>query len=242
MKKLVVFGLLLVGGAARGQQASLSFGPRVGLNLATYHSAQLANSETRGYRAGFEAGLAGTVGFGHLALQAAVLYAQRGATSHAEVTSYTGTGPGVGTTFDGHSRLNYLTVPVALAYTQHTDGQGAQVFAGPYFGLLLNGRYDNTITPQGAASINASGAITPVNNAGPDLATNTGGAYTRRFDAGLQGGVGYRYHGLLVQASYSLGLLNLAPSYTYNMVPVSSRPHYNRAFHATLTYLFALKG
>jgi hypothetical protein len=81
-----------------------------------------------------------------------------------------------------------------------------------------------------------SGRITPVANDAPDF-----GSFARRFDAGLQGGVGYRYQALLLELGYSLGLRDVAARYTYNGIPVSSSPYYNRAFQASLSYLFAGK-
>jgi len=241
MKILIAFYLLWVGTAsARAQQPSFSLGPRVGLNAATYHSAQLHDYETQGYRVGLEAGLASTVNFGHLGLQAAVLYAQRGATLHADIEFNSGSGTGNKGTYDASSRLNCVTMPLALAYNQRTDGQGAQLFAGPYFSLLLNGHYDNTLTSPSGGATSRSGAITPVNDEALDLATHPVPAYRRRFDAGLQGGLGYRYHALLFQASYSLGLQNAMASFTYNGAPVNHPASYNRAFQASLSYLFGL--
>jgi hypothetical protein len=233
-----IFPFLLLAGLGlstlRAQaQASFSIGPRVGLNLATSHFVHPSIFDAPQYRPGLEAGVASVVSWGHVALQGSLLYSQKGYKERTTVeirTSnniYSGTGE-----LEHAERLHYLTLPLALAYTQHRDGQGFQVFAGPYASLFLSGRYTDTTTPQGAPAFTDSGSIT----AAPDAAYDYG-PFVRRFDAGLQGGLGYRYQGLLFQAGYSLGLRNVAAE---TSLPLRG-PHYNRAFQASLSYLVGLK-
>jgi hypothetical protein len=66
--------------------------------------------------------------------------------------------------------------------------------------------------------------------------------YARRLDLGAQAGVGYQLGRALLQASYSLGLRNVAAPTTYfsNGVPTSSySPKYcNRAVQVSVSYLF----
>ena len=70
--------------------------------------------------------------------------------------------------------------------------------------------------------------------------------YSRRFDAGLQGGSNNCRGRALLQIGYRLGLRNLGAAYRYGSGPtaqVAPSPSYrNRAFQATHTYLFASKG
>ncbi|MDO7846672.1 porin family protein [Hymenobacter sp. M29] len=232
---LPLAGAFLLLAAPARAQTSFSIGPRVGLNLATYHYSEKPILGTIGYRAGVEAGVAATVGREHFALQAAVLYSQKGFIQRYTVDLRTANNLPLGTAdIEYRNRLNYLTIPLSLAYTQGSDGQGAQVFAGPYLGVLLSGRYESVETLQGGGeSTTRAGDITPISKTAPDLA-----AYTQRFDAGLQAGLGYRYRALLLQVNYSLGLRSLAASYSYNGVPVSNPAYYNRAFQGSLTYLF----
>jgi len=67
----------------------------------------------------------------------------------------------------------------------------------------------------------------------------------RQMDFGLQAGAGYRYQGLLVQASYSLGLHDLAaapPSASLNARMYTQPDHYyNRGFQVSMAYLFGAK-
>ncbi|MBF9222220.1 porin family protein [Hymenobacter ruricola] len=227
-------GLLLCAPVVRAQH-SLAIGPRLGLNLATYHYPEKTPVGTPGYRAGLEAGVAGAWGRGHFAVQAAALYSQKGFAQHYTVELRTAPNlPGIPAEVETSNRLDYLTVPLSVAFTQGNDGQGAQVFAGPYVGLLLGGRYETKAVPQSGAPTSDSGSITPTGNEVPDLDRG----YTRRFDAGLQAGVGYRYRAWMLQLAYSVGLRNLSPSYHYNGVPVSTPAYYNRAFQGSLTYLF----
>ena len=218
-------------------QATFSIGPRVGLSLATYHHGE-SQPGTVGYHPGFEAGLVGSAGFGHVAVQPTLLYSQKGDTFRAPVDFRNVNNIPIGSgELLRKNRLNYLTLPLNVAYRQHPDGQGFQVFAGPYLGLLLSGSYEITTTANGSSVGGASGRITPVANDAPDL-----DVYARRFDTGLQGGLGYRHQALLLNIGYSVGLRNVAARYTYNGIPVSSSPYYNRAFQVSLAYLLGPKG
>jgi hypothetical protein len=231
--RFVITGSLFLLSTAAQAQASFSIGPRLGLNVSTYHFSSATPADRQRYQTGFEAGVLASVGFGHLALQPALLYTQKGNTQYTTVDVRTGTNIPVGIgEFKNTYRLNYLTLPVNIAYTQHPDGQGFQVFAGPYLGLLLSGRYENTIDVAGTPTTD-SGKITPIANDAPDL-----DAYARRLDAGLQAGLGYRYQGLLLQFDYSLGLRDIGARYYYNGVAISNPAYYNRAFLASLAYLF----
>jgi hypothetical protein len=232
-RRLAVFvGSFFLLAASAHAQASFSIGPRLGLNASTYHFSAATPADRQRYRAGFEAGLLASVGFGHFAVQPALLYTQKGNTQYTTVDVRTGTNIPAGTgELKNSYRLNYLTLPVNVAYVQHPDGQGFQVFAGPYVALLLSGRYENEVAVSGKSTTD-SGKITPVANdaPGPD-------AYARRLDAGLQAGLGYRYQHLLLQFDYSLGLRDIGARYYYNGVAISNPAYYNRAFQASLAYL-----
>jgi hypothetical protein len=213
-------------------QASFSVGPRVGLNVSTYHFSEPSPVFRRGDRPGLEAGLTGSISFGHLALQPALLYSQKGFAQFSTVDVRTGTNLPIGSgELEYRTRLHYVTLPVNIAYTQHANGQGFQLFAGPYLGLLVSGRYESSIMV-GGNPITDGGKITPVTNDAPDF-----GTYAHRFDAGLQGGVGYRFKALLLQANYSLGLRDVAARYSNYASAASGPAYYNRAFQVALTYL-----
>ncbi|TVT43086.1 PorT family protein [Hymenobacter setariae] len=223
---LVVSGLALA--SAAQAQTTFSIGPRVGLNVSTGHfsTAERAFPEqasaTR--RLGFEAGLTSTVQFGHFAVQPSLLFSQKGyRTSGYRLLI------DMATSYEEEVRLNYLTLPLNLAFTLGRDGQGFQVFAGPYVSLLVGGNYSDKIS----SFEEVRGKIKPAS-----VASDGDNRYAQRFDGGLQAGVGYRVKGVQVQASYSLGLRNSAVPYQYNGQVYDNQPTaYNRAFQVSLSYL-----
>jgi hypothetical protein len=131
------------------------------------------------------------------------------------------------------SRANYLEIPVNLVYTTGGD-HGFQVFAGPYVAFGLGGRTEienqgNTTSTNGGSSSSstnnyysygntfflyrdtypgpsATGTSTSTTPASYDA--NSGAIVARRFDAGLNAGIGYRFRAMQVQLGYGLGLLN----------------------------------
>ena len=213
--------LLLLATAARAQVA-YSLGPVASFNVSGASNNDPANT-TLTYRAGFEAGAQGILQFGHLAVQPSLRFSQKGLHRHYGHSS--------GSTETDY-RLHYLTLPINIAYSLRADGQGLQVFAGPYAGLLLGGNYQYVSNSSYGGSTTTEGHI------------SSGDYYTipttptadpldylfRQLDMGLQTGLGYRSGKLLAQANFSFGLRTLAPTF-----PSS----YNRAAQVSLSYLFA---
>ena len=137
-------------------------------------------------------------------------------------------------------RLNYVTIPVNLAYAQRPDGRGLQVFAGPYIGVLTGGNYEHQFMPVDPL-VGASPVIGgSVSAAGQSGTTRT--AHSQRVDAGLQAGLGYRAGSLLVQATYSLGLrdVGVGPD-GYGPFNIVSPSYNNHVFQISLAYLFSPK-
>ena len=182
-----------------------------------------------GYRAGGEAGFAGNWARGHWALQAGARYSRRGYTQRDQVVLVSGTPPVVAT---ADYRLNYLAVPVSVAYTQFANGQGMQGYAGVYAARFLAGRYEKSDLAPGRP--NAVGRVRPADV----QALSFGGTeYVRPWDAGLQAGVGYRYGAALLQAGYAHGLRSLAPNTNVGGGRLlTGAPYYNQTFSLSLTY------
>ena len=161
----------------------------------------------------------------HWSLQPGVRFSQQGAFLHQELY------PG-GAAEERDYRFNYLSVPLTLAYAIRSDGQGLQVFAGPYVSMLVGGSYRYRF-PYTLVAGDVSGQV----RAGGLNATD---AYyhTQRVDAGLQAGVGYRFRHLLAQASGSLGLRNLAATTFDPAGNLPGSPYYSRSLRLSIAYLF----
>lgn len=243
-------GVLLAASGVRAQ-VRFSVGPRVGLNLATVPFKDRDRTYHTNARAGVEAGLLADIGFGHFALQPALLYSQKGFTVDDTYTTSNDFGNTIITALHEKYRLNYFTIPLNFAYAQRSNGQGVQLFAGPYLGFLLGGTYSyddrKVVTAGGTATTYSDKADGDVGT-GDYYTTNRTDTkfYSRRLDAGLQFGLGYRVGGALFQAGYSLGLRNLGADFKTNYgqfgTQIASGPFYtNHTVQASFTYLFGPK-
>jgi hypothetical protein len=238
-------GCLLVKVSPAKAQLRYSIGPQVGLNIATARFIpdeffQRTIPSSTSYRSGWEAGLQVTVERAHLQGQLAVLFSQKGYELQGlryDVVNSAGVTP---VPYEFTCRLNYLTLPLNLAYTQHPNGQGFQVFTGPYLGLLLGGNY--TFSEPTATTYVQSGQIS-----GGVHPTNFNGFtdsqyYSQRVDAGLQAGLGYRMGAILLRATYSLGLRNLAPADFERWRFIGTGPDYrSQVLQASIAYQFQRK-
>lgn len=240
MKQLLLFlaGNSLLAGTAQAQ-ATFHVGPRVGLSVASAHFADTYQASYSS-RSGVEAGLTGSLQVGHFALQPSVLFSQKGYRNSYALRYIDPPIPTEPGTVDEAVRLNYLTLPLNLAFTLGRAGQGLQVFGGPYVGLLLGGNYTTRIHegsyyPGGSSNdreqVRQMQAGSVVANPSSD------NAYSQCFDVGLQAGLGYRFNGVLVQASYGVGLRNLAVQYEINAYIYNPTAYYNRSFQLSLSYL-----
>ena len=240
---LLAGGLLLAASPARAQ-VSFSVGPKVGYNRSFggfEYPNQTYLTVTNSSRSGVEAGIVAQVGFSdHWAVQPAVLYAQKGfafaekAYDAAYNYSYQG---------DYNFCFDYLTVPVNAVYSQRPGGRGLQVFAGPYVGFLLGGRYTSSQSGRygnGAArGQSAEGDV----KAGDTYNNRPGEAYvTQGVDAGVQGGLGYGWAGgFQVQVGYSQGLRNLGAGYVPGVTSQTPPTYRRHAFQFSGAYLFGPK-
>jgi hypothetical protein len=212
-------------------QTAIRFGPRVGLELATAHFQETPGLVSVSSRWGVEAGLSANVQVGRLAVQPSVLFSQKGYQSMGNLTGFEIFGR-----YEETTRLNYVTVPLNFAVALGRDGQGLQVFAGPYVGVLVGGHYarqEHASDYPGAPTRTAesTGRV----RAGSEY--DDYGHYSKRVDGGVQAGLGYRFHGALVQAGYSVGLRALNAQFRSGTYTAADPVYYNRAFQVSLTYL-----
>ena len=165
---------------------------------------------------GVQAGITADIQFGVLAFQPSLLFTQKG---FKLSQSGTETFNGVPVTYSEKRTLhiNYLELPLNFVYTTGGD-HGFQVFVGPYVALGVGGKtpYDSDVVIPGYINQHESGTgavrfanqePTPNNNS----STSDNDATVRRFDAGFNGGIGFRQGPVQVQAGYSIGLGNLVP-------------------------------
>jgi hypothetical protein len=233
---LLMLGSALLLTGTTHAQTTFRFGPQVSIVRSTSHSTLPDLSG----RTGVEAGLVGVLQVGHFAFQPAVLYSQRGFRQQELLVGSSSGGARTTT------RLDYLRIPLQFAYAQRTAGQGFQMFAGPYLGVLLGGRnklsYGSsqetgrvTVTNEHTSSISPYAVSVPDYN-----------YYARRLDLGAQAGLGYQLGGALLQLSYSQGLRNMKATELYTIGSLtydSDTPDCrNRSWQASLSYLFGSKG
>jgi len=230
MNKLFAFSLLTSGLAlattVAHAQVKISVGPVVGETLMKQH---VDTNSGLDYRFGLVAGAQAYLGWGRFALQPALLFAQKGYKYSTQLDYRTGpNSPPASFDFTVKQRLNYLTLPVNFVFAPSGTATGPQFFAGPYVSMLLGGNIEQGEQP----SLPATTTSLRIANE----ADRYDGPTARRFDAGFQAGLGFRYEGFVLQANYSLGLSNTRPTYTY--VAGSSIGAYNRGFQASIGYLF----
>lgn len=214
-------------------QARFSIGPRAGVTVTTArfnYNGTLPYTFTTEPVTRLETGVVANIGYRHLLWQPALLYAQKG-------SILVGTQPPltIGSSRPARAqltqRLNYLTLPVNVGYTQKANGEGWQGFGGGYVGLLLGGKravHDQYESATGTSFYDSEQPIQPGTEA---VEANT--FYAQRWDAGLQAGVGYRYQAALLQVAYSVGLANAE---VLNSLQ-EPQTYYNRTIQAVFAYL-----
>jgi hypothetical protein len=222
----------LVFATAAQAQVTFSIGPKVG---ETVSKLRIDNSDGHtDHRYGFAAGAQAYLGWGRFALQPALLFAQKGYKYSQEVqySSSTGGSAPVMGDYTTKLRLNYLTLPINFTFAPSSTATGPKFFAGPYVSMLLGGSYAQELSGMPSLS-------DPVH-----IADNSDFTYVysaRRFDAGLQAGLGFRVEHLLLQIDYSLGLRTTVPNFTYQGAPASRVDMHNSSFLFAASYLFDFK-
>ena len=218
-----------LGGAATTAQAqsTIEFAPRLGLNLSTVLNSGTPsgfNEETKSI-AGLQVGGTLSVGIGHnLSFQPSLLFSQKGAEFRASNTDRNN--PPYVTSFAATAtpKLNYLELPLNFVYTVGGT-EGIQFFAGPYVaaGVSGSGSFkvdiksdDPDVIAFGAVGSYPGTLTVEYANRQNDNANNPNNPNSlnltvRRFDAGLNAGMGYRVGPFQAQLGYGLGMVNFVP-------------------------------
>ena len=255
--------LLLGGCLTAGLTQAQSFqgvGLRLGGNLAsgTFATVEQATGPGVDYTyqrsslLGYQVGLAATFGSGHWAVQPALVFTQKGLKQTATAKTSFG-GYDYQEKDDFKARIHYLELPLNLVYSFGDDGEGIQVFAGPYLAMGVGGRNTYALElsssdpdfmgPQSESGTQAFTFGSTFSEPDPNSTSNSSvyESRARRFDAGLNFGVGYRRGPMQVQLGYGLGLLNAQPKYpaSYQMTDDTG---YIRTAQLTATYYFPVGG
>jgi hypothetical protein len=249
-------GLLLLGASVSQAQTTVSFGPRLSANLTTFSSSgNTADFGDTSYKLGVQVGGTLNLSFGKVAFQPSLLFSQKGAELKGSEQQTTSTGTTkLGATLK--PRLNYLELPLNVVYTVGGD-HGFQVFAGPYLAVgvggggsykvsidsndpaitafIPNGEYPGSLTVEYGDRQNDNSSAGSGSVFGAPTITYT----ARRFDAGLNAGVGYRVGPVQAQLGYGLGLVNFVPKDSDGSDTGSKA--YHRGFQLAATYFFATK-
>lgn len=240
---LLVGGLLLAAATAHAQ-ATFRIGPKVGYNHSFGRFEYPGNDYkkvTNSSRSGAEAGLVAQVGLGtHWAVQPALLYSQKGFAFKEDAydAPYNYTYHG-----EYNFRFNYLALPINMVYSSAAGGQGLQVFAGPYVGFLIGGKYNSSQSGRygsgGSRGQSSEGDV----KAGDTYDNRPDGPYiSQGLDVGLQGGLGYGFAGgFQVQAGYSQGLRNLGAKYAPGLTSAAPPTYRSHVFQFSVAYLFGPK-
>lgn len=187
----------------------------------------------------WQAGVVLEASLGQWAVQPALLFSQKG--EYFTTTNFMSGFAGYGTEeVRSTNRYNWVELPLNVVYTLRGD-HGWQVFAGPYVAVAVGGQRRGEITsafygpptyqvPSSSSSSDFDNAI-----------TYGQGTNNRRFDTGVNFGIGYRQGPMQVQLGYGLGLVNLHKSLgqdSYHNFAADAA--YNRVAQLTGTYFFAL--
>lgn len=186
MKKLsLLFALLISMNIA--SQAQMSFGAKVGFNMANISG----DIEDNAMKPGFQIG--GVMNYevsDALAVQPSLILSNKGVKIDGEFTTAT-------------ANLNYLEIPINAVYKI----SNFQIYAGPYLGVGLFGKVkfdDDAIDDY---------TVKFMNDVAPDDLGDDEVAFSM-LDFGLNFGIGYMVmDNLQVQAGYGLGLSNVNPKY-----------------------------
>ena len=249
MKQLatpLLLAALVCGAATAAAQTTFRLGVRGGLNRALttmpsveYLSGGPAYSVDKSAIYSWQAGLVLDARFHNFAFQPALLFSQKGEklATNASLGGINGT-----TTLQTTStnRYNWLEIPLNIVYTRHGD-HGFQVFAGPYAALGVGGHQTGT-------SYLSAPNIFSVPYTFKNRVTYGSDTNNRRFDAGVNFGVGYRQGPVQVQAGFGLGFVNLhreLPTIDPGFSPLTAHNFYNdaaynRVAQLTGTYFFSL--
>jgi hypothetical protein len=213
-KQLFLATITFLGAQATQAQVQLSVGPRVGLQSTSFDGPRF-NDAAHTQRYGAQAGVVANAQFNHFAIQPALVFSQKGDRNDWRESDYLSMHDAV--------RINYLELPINFVLSLDKS-DGFQLFAGPYVALGVGGRLRSTFTYE-----------SEVTESNDPLSFKQRSSYSnlhefRRFDAGLNVGLGYKCGPLQIQTAYSTSAMTIKPESKLR----------SRSIQLSLNYFFAL--
>ena len=217
MKKLLLL-VTLVTVFCLSTIAQISFGPKVGLNLAKYSFNFKDSSEEPDVKMRM-APLAGiAVNYqltDELALQSGLFFSGKGTAFDLEKMVEEGAGEDVD--IDGYMRFStgYLEIPVNIAYGIAIGESQIQIFAGPYlaYGIVGQYKWDFTVKHDGDSETFKDDFTIKFKNKIDESDDDDKTIYMTALNFGVGFGLGFKTGPILINAGYELGLTNLTPKW-----------------------------
>ncbi|MBI9054119.1 MAG: PorT family protein [Bacteroidales bacterium] len=214
MKKLLL-SVIAVAVLFISAQAQITFGPKVGLNLANVAG---DNTEDAKMKMGLQIGFVTDIAFSDaISLQTGLMFSQKGTKADLDIATET---------YTMKTNVNYLEIPINAVYGLNLGSNKLQLFAGPYVGIGLTGK--TSLDMDGSDDMD----IQFVNDYVDVDADKTG---LKRFDIGLNFGAGYKINNIQIQANYGLGFSNLIPDFDGE---ASDDKVSNRVIQLSVAYFF----
>ena len=137
---------------------------------------------------------------------------------------------------EGYDRVsyNYFEIPVNLAFKLNDF----QIFVGPFMSFGLGGKHAWEIKRNGRTFKEELKVKHTYKEVSIDDSSEDEIVYFQAFDFGLNGGIGYTFGPVLVNAGYSLGLGNLTPKEEGSDFEPKDHQQRNRLFFLSVAYLF----
>ena len=209
MKKIfTVLCLAMLSIASSPVSAQFKLGVKVGVSSNSFGYSYEDSDEEEALqdatksRIGYMVGLAAEYSFVEaVSLQTGLMLSNKGTKLEEEES---------GISFKANSSLNYLEIPVNLAF----KAGNFQVHAGPYIGIGLSGKSKSEYEFNGESESEEVKLMFKNKVSESDLDDLDGDEdFARLTDFGLNLGAGYRIGSILVTATYSKGLSNITPKY-----------------------------
>lgn len=197
-----------------GGDSQISFGIKGGVNFSNLQEkVQGSSSSTSpGSLTTFNAGVFADFKMNdNFSVQPQLLYMGKGAADKENVSA-----DGFGVSSNVKLNLYYLHLPVYALYHAPVGDNDFFVGAGPFVSYGLSGRDKGSVTSTYQQASGANGVQTVTQTENVDQKVNFGGSDSsdvKRIDYGASAMIGFKFsNGLLISASYDLGLNNIAPT------------------------------